>query len=383
MLINLKDKVKSIGLMSGTSLDGIDVCLAGHENNKHELIAFRSYPYSESLKQKILKQSRNETSSVQQICSLNKELGMAYVDAINKFLNETNTSIDEVSFISNHGQTIWHNPDSIDGTFPSTLQLGDASYISYKFNKTVVYDFRSLDVSAGGSGAPLVPVIDYLLFKEKAPAILLNIGGISNITYIPKSQKIGEVVAFDTGPGNMLIDGLMKRLYNKPYDEDGKIGLNGNVSNELLKILLNDEYYNIPYPKSTGREKYSEEYLDMILEKSKVLDLKNEDIIKTVTVLTAEVIKNQINKFFKEFDGELIAAGGGCNNPVIMEYLKSDKYTLKKIDDYNISADAKEAFAFAILGYLRLTNQPSNLRKVTGSMSELSLGSIILPPVIK
>ena len=181
----------------------------------------------------------------------------------------------------------------------------------------------------------------------------------------------------------MLIDGLMKRLYNKPYDEDGKIGLNGNVSNELLKILLNDEYYNIPYPKSTGREKYSEEYLDMILEKSKVLDLKNEDIIKTVTVLTAEVIKNQINKFFKEFDGELIAAGGGCNNPVIMEYLKSDKYTLKKIDDYNISADAKEAFAFAILGYLRLTNQPSNLRKVTGSMSELSLGSIILPPVIK
>ena len=142
MLINLKDKVKSIGLMSGTSLDGIDVCLAGHENNKHELIAFRSYPYSESLKQKILKQSRNETSSVQQICSLNKELGMAYVDAINKFLNETNTSIDEVSFISNHGQTIWHNPDSIDGTFPSTLQLGDASYISYKFN--ILHNFSLL-----------------------------------------------------------------------------------------------------------------------------------------------------------------------------------------------------------------------------------------------
>ena len=383
MLINLKDKVKSIGLMSGTSLDGIDVCLASHENNKHELISFRSYPYSESLKQKILKQSKNETSCVQQICSLNKELGMAYVDAINQFLKDTNTSIDDVAFISNHGQTIWHNPESIDGTFPSTLQLGDASYISYTFNKTVVYDFRSLDVSAGGSGAPLVPVIDYLLFKEKAPAILLNIGGISNITYIPKSKEIGDVVAFDTGPGNMLIDGLMNKLYSMPFDKDAKVALNGNVSNELLSDLLNDEYYELPYPKSTGREKYNEAYLDMILEKAKKLNLKNEDIIKTITVLTAEVIKYQIDKFFKDFDGELIAAGGGCNNPVIMKYLQSDKYTLKKIDDYNISADAKEAFAFAILGYLRLTNQPSNLRKVTGSMSDLSLGSIILPPVIK
>ena len=273
MLINLKDKVKSIGLMSGTSLDGIDVCLASHENNHHELIAFRSYPYSESLKHKILKASKLDSSNVQLICSLNKELGIAYVDAILKFIEDTNTNIDDIAFIANHGQTIWHNPDMIDGTYPSTLQIGDASYISYKLNKTVVFDFRSLDISAGGCGAPLVPVIDYLLFKDNAPAILLNIGGISNITYIPKSKKQEDVVAFDTGPGNMLIDGLMMKLYDLPYDEDGLIASNGKISKELLDTLMKDEYYDMPFPKSTGREKYNQEYVDYILKLSNELKL--------------------------------------------------------------------------------------------------------------
>ncbi len=383
MLINVQDKVYSIGLMSGTSLDGIDVCLASHQNNHHELIEFRSYSYSESLKEKILKASKLDTSNVRLICSLNKELGMAYVDAINKFLKDTNTNIDDISFIANHGQTIWHNPDMLDGTFPSTLQIGDASYISYTFNKTVVFDFRSLDISAGGCGAPLVPVIDYLLFKDKAPAILLNIGGISNITYIPKSKKQEDVVAFDTGPGNMLIDGLMMRLYNIPYDEDGRVALKGKVSQELLNILMQDEYYDLDYPKSTGREKYNEAYIDNIINLSNELKLKKEDIIRTVTMLTASAIKYQIKKFFKDFDGVLIPAGGGCNNPVIMKDLESNDYQLQKIDDYNISADGKEAYAFSILGYLRLTNQASNLRSVTGSKDNLSLGSIILPPVIK
>ena len=383
MLINLQDKVYSIGLMSGTSLDGIDVCLASHENNHHELIAFRSYPYSESLKHKILKASKLDSSNVQLICSLNKELGIAYVDAILKFIEDTNTNIDDIAFIANHGQTIWHNPDMIDGTYPSTLQIGDASYISYKLNKTVVFDFRSLDISAGGCGAPLVPVIDYLLFKDNAPAILLNIGGISNITYIPKSKKQEDVVAFDTGPGNMLIDGLMMKLYDLPYDEDGLIASNGKISKELLDTLMKDEYYDMPFPKSTGREKYNQEYVDYILKLSNELKLSKEDIIRTVTALTSSVIKYQIKKFFKQFDGVLIPAGGGCNNPVIMKDLESTDYSLQKIDDYNISADAKEAYAFSILGYLRLTNQASNLRSVTGSKDNLSLGSIILPPVIK
>lgn len=383
MLIKLTDEVYSIGLMSGTSLDGVDVCLAKHHNNQHTLIGFRSYPYSNELKEKILNASKLDTSNVRLICSLNKELGITYATAIQKFLKDTNTDINKISFIANHGQTIWHNPESIDGTFPSTLQIGDASYISYVFNKMVVYDFRSLDISAGGCGAPLVPVVDYLLFNKYAPVILLNIGGISNITYIPDNKNLDDVVAFDTGPGNMLVDSLMMRLYNQAYDEDGNVAESGIVSQELLNILMNDPYYDEAYPKSTGREKYNNQYVDYILDVSSKLNLKNEDIIRTVTALTPMVIKYQIKKFFKEFYGVVIAAGGGCNNKVMMKDLESDDYTLQKIDDYEISSDGKEAFAFSILGYLRLTNQTSNLKKVTGSKDDLSLGSIILPPVIK
>ena len=375
----------AIGLMSGTSLDGVDASLVEiTDERKYRLIDYILYPYTQEIREKILDASKIETSNVQKICSLNFEISHIHVEAIKQLLEKTNFELDKIDFIAYHGQTIWHNPTRTNEFVSSTLQIGDASVISCAFNKMVINNFRTADIVVGGEGAPLVPYALFKLYQKNHESIAFqNIGGIGNVTYLPTSGNVDDVIAFDTGPGNMLIDGLMNRLYSMPFDKDAKVALNGNVSNELLSDLLNDEYYELPYPKSTGREKYKEAYLDMILEKSKKLNLKNEDIIKTITVLTAEVIKYQIDKFFKDFDGELIAAGGGCNNPVIMEYLRSDKYTLKKIDDYNISADAKEAFAFAILGYLRLTNQPSNLRKVTGSMSDLSLGSIILPPVIK
>ena len=177
-------RIYSIGLMSGTSLDGIDVALIEHYKNNHKLVDFRSYEYSKELKERIMRVSKIETSNIQLICSVNKELGIAYTKAIEQFLIDTNRSIDDIYFISNHGQTVWHNPIESNDFKSSTLQLGDASTIAYYFNKIVVYDFRSLDVSAGGIGAPLVPIVNYLLFKDKAPVIFLNIGGISNITYI-------------------------------------------------------------------------------------------------------------------------------------------------------------------------------------------------------
>lgn len=378
----LKDKVYSIGLMSGTSLDGVDVALVEHYNNEHRLIDFRSYPYEQELKDKILKASKIETSNVQLICSLHKELGLVYADCIEQFLKETNTSIDDILFISNHGQTIWHNPIEKDGFKSSTLQLGDASTIAYRFNKTVVYDFRLMDISAGGIGAPLVPIVNYLLFKDKAPIIFLNIGGISNITCI--FDKVEEhVIAFDTGPGNMLIDGLMNKLYNLPFDESGNIALSGTVSNELLSYLLDDEYYSLPYPKSTGRELYSKEYIEKILVKARALNLKKEDIISTVTNLTGFVTKYQIKKYFKDFHGTLLVSGGGSKNKCIIEALKDEQYTVKVSEEENINSDALEAYSFSILGYLRLTNQISNLKQVTGANTSVSLGSIILPPIIK
>lgn len=373
-------KILSIGIMSGTSLDGVDVALVEHFNNQHTLLKFKSYPYPIELKERILKASRIESSNIRLICSVHKELGIAYKDAVHQFLIDTNTNIDDIYFISNHGQTVWHNPIEEDGYKSSTLQLGDASVLAYHFNKIVVYDFRSLDISAGGIGAPLVPIVNYLLFKEKAPVIFLNIGGISNITYIPESKNIKEVIAFDTGPGNMLIDGLMNELYNLPYDEDGKIAFSGMVSLELLNYLMDDEYYQLDYPKSTGREKYSKEYIDKILSYSKKLNLNNEDIISTVTYLTGYVTKMQIKKYFKDFKGTLLVSGGGAFNKFILESLKDEAYTVKTCEEENINSEGLEAYSFSILGYLRLTNQPSNLIKVTGAKDPVSLGSIILPP---
>ena len=373
-------KILSIGIMSGTSLDGVDVALVEHFNNQHTLLKFKSYPYPQELKERILKASRIESSNIRLICSVHKELGIAYKDAVLQFLIDTNTNIDDIYFISNHGQTVWHNPIEEDGYQSSTLQLGDASVLAYHFNKIVVYDFRSLDISAGGIGAPLVPIVNYLLFKEKAPVIFLNIGGISNITYIPASKDIKDVVAFDTGPGNMLIDGLMNELYNLPYDEGGKTAFSGMVSLELLNHLLDDDYYQLDYPKSTGREKYSKEFIDKILSYSKKLNLNNEDIISTVTYLTGYVTKMQIKKYFKDFKGTLLVSGGGAFNKFILESLKDDSYTVKTCEEENINSEGLEAYSFSILGYLRLTNQPSNLIKVTGAKDPVSLGSIILPP---
>ena len=372
-------RIYSIGLMSGTSLDGIDVALIEHYKNNHKLVDFRSYEYSKELKERIMRVSKIETSNIQLICSVNKELGIAYTKAIEQFLIDTNRSIDDIYFISNHGQTVWHNPIESNDFKSSTLQLGDASTIAYYFNKIVVYDFRSLDVSAGGIGAPLVPIVNYLLFKDKAPVIFLNIGGISNITYI-KDEYIENVIAFDTGPGNMVIDGLMKELYNKPFDESGKTALKGTVSNELLEYLLQDDYYDLNYPKSTGREKYSKDYIYDLLNKAKKLNLKSEDIISTATYLTAYVTKYQIKKLFKDFNGTIIVSGGGSKNKFIIESLKDEQYKVIVSEEENINSDALEAYSFGVLGYLRLTNQISNLKNVTGASISVSLGSIILPP---
>lgn len=382
-IFDFSDKiVYSIGLMSGTSLDGIDVCLVRHNLGHHEYVTFRSYNYSDELKAKILECSKLETSNVKAICMLNKELGLAYVDAINEFLSETNTSLDDIAFISNHGQTIWHNPEPYNGFWNSTLQIGDASTIAYNFNKPVVYDFRSLDMASMGQGAPLVPIADYIMFKEYAPVVLLNIGGISNITYIKEDAKSSDVIAFDTGPGNMLIDTAMQILYNKPFDDAGSTAMTGSVSDDLINYMALDMYYKYGYPKSTGREHYTYKYTQDIINKGKELNLSNEDIIASITYFTGYIVRYQLHKFFPEFKGTIIVSGGGTYNKAIMNSLSKDIYNVEISDKYNLPSDAKEAFAFAILGYLRLTGEASNVPLVTGAKKSLSLGSIVLPPIV-
>ena len=381
MLINPEQKIYSLGLMSGTSLDGIDVALVAHQNNHHQLVDFKSYPIKDELKSLLLKLASNEQTTISEVSNVNAMLGDAYVEAIECFLKDTKTPLSKISFIANHGQTLWHDPRGLTGV-ASTLQLGDASRISYHFNKTVVYDFRSLDVAAGGEGAPLVPIVDYLLFKQYAPCILLNIGGISNITYV-EGEDFDKVFAFDTGPGNMILDRLMQILYHKSFDLDATIASKGQISKQLLAYLEDDAYYKQPLPKSTGREKYNGAFVETLLQKAKELKVSNQDLIRTVTYFTPYIIAKQIKALIPTFNGQIIASGGGTKNPLMMQDFKDLGYQITTSSMYNIDPDAKEAYAFSILGYLRLTNQISNVKGATGAKDNLSLGSVIYPPVVK
>lgn len=369
----------AIGIMSGTSLDGVDVAIIdilSKEDISFKLIGFLMVPYLEETKEKVMECSLLDKSNVQKICSLNVELSYIYVDAIKKALDKYNVSIDDVSFIAMHGQTIWHNPNNMDGYYSSTLQIGDPSIVAYAFNKTVISNFRTMDMAAKGSGAPLMPYAHYLMFKNQHKNIAIqNIGGIGNVTYI----KGDNIIAFDTGPGNMLIDGAMQKLYNLPYDDEGTVALKGRIINEVLDKLLDDEYLKKAYPKSTGREKYNNEFLNSIISECKKYTSNNEDIITTITAYTAETIIDQYKRFLDGIE-KVVISGGGANNKFILKYLV--EHLDIEVEKSNIN-DEMEAIGFAMLGYATMNNIPSNVKSVTGAVDSVILGNITKAPIIK
>ena len=370
----------AIGLMSGTSLDGIDVCLVEIKKTDkfiYTIKAFESFPYSDELVKKIKDVSNINTSNVQKICSLNVEISYAYVDAINKLLSLYNIEKQAIEFIAMHGQTIWHNPDNMDGYTSSTLQIGDPSVVAYAFNKKVISNFRMMDMAAGGCGAPLIPFVDYLLYSSTEKSIAMqNIGGIGNVCYMKKGTTIDNVVAFDTGPGNMMIDEAMSILFDKPYDESGNVAKSGKIDPKVLNYLLDDEYLKRPYPKSTGREKYNTSFVNDVI--NKVLDNggSKEDVISTLTAFTAYSIIDAYNNYLDDID-EVIVSGGGSHNEYIMNILKEN---LKANVIVENKTDAFEAYGFAILGHMTLLNKPSNVPVVTNAKRRVVLGNITNPP---
>lgn len=373
--------MKAIGIMSGTSLDGIDICVVEiTEKNHHyayKIDQFCSYPYREDLVQRILEASNIKTSNVQKICSLNFEIGYAYKEALDTMIQEGKLKMEEIDFIAMHGQTIWHNPNQMDGFYSSTLQVGEPSVLAYHFQKKVISNFRVMDMAANGSGAPLIPFVDYMLYKDSHKRIALqNIGGIGNVCYIKENACLSDVIAFDTGPGNMLIDGAMKKLYNLPYDDQGKIAKTGTIDEEYLKELLTDEYLAKPYPKSTGREKYNDQFLNEMIDTLKKKQLKNADIIATITAYTAYTIVDQYRRFLGDID-EVIVSGGGAHNAFILDILRKELKAKVLVEE---NQDAFEAFGFAILGHMRLLNEPSNVKNVTGADNDVCLGNITYPP---
>ncbi len=373
--------MKAIGIMSGTSLDGIDICLVNiHQIKKdytYEIEQFKSYKYRLSLINKIKEASKNDTSTVQKICSLNYEVAYAYVEAIQQFINDTSCNMVEVDFIAMHGQTIWHNPNHMDGYFSSTLQIGEPAVIAYAFNKKVISNFRTMDMAAGGSGGPLIPFVNYQLYKNQNKNIAFqNIGGIGNVCYLKKNSSPDDVIAFDTGPGNMLIDGAMQKLYHLDYDAFGNIAKKGKMITEVLDEMLEDSYLYMPYPKSTGREKYNDQYLDDLISKIKKYTPKNEDVIATITAYTAYTIIKEYQLFLPDID-EIILSGGGAHNKFLVDLLRQNLTAKIIISD---QIDAYEAFGFAILGHMTILNQASNLPSVTGAKKAVILGNITNPP---
>lgn len=371
----------AIGLMCGTSVDALDIALVdikGYgKSTKVKLIKFEMIKIPNKLREKIFASFTDSIDS-RFLCSLNFEIAIFYSNEINKFLKKHNFKNEDISFISSHGQTIYHLIDPKKNEVKSTLQLGDICVIANRTKIKTIGDFRTADISVDGEGAPLVSYPDYLLFSKKNKIILLqNIGGMSNVSVI--KENVEDIIAFDNGPGNVMIDYIVKKLFNKNFDKDGQIASKGKVNQELLNFLENDDYYKIKPPKSTGREKYSEEYIEKILLVFK--HLSKNDILTTITYFTAYIISKSYKDFiFKNNNKncEIYISGGGARNQFLVNSLKKllKEYKVFTMEEIGWNSDAKEAIEFVILGNEALRGRTNNLPNVTGASRKVILGKI-------
>ncbi len=372
-----------IGIMSGTSLDGIDTVLVELDgygsNTKIKVIGYHEHPLEERLVKRIKQACSLDNSNSELICSLNFEIGKAFSNAVKALLDKLDFDKEKLDFIASHGQTIFHIPFSRDDVIPSTLQIGEPAIIAYDLNTPVISNFRVMDMAAGGQGAPLVPYSEYVLFSEENKNIALqNIGGIGNVTVLKGS--IDDIQAFDTGPGNMMINEACQRLFNLSYDDGGKIASSGNVNEELLTELLNHEYFSKLPPKSTGREDFGEHYVKYLL--AKYSHVKNEDIVHTFTLFTAKSIAFHYQRDIPVTLDKVIIGGGGAHNNTLMKMIKEElaPISVYSQDELGYSSDAKEAIAFAILGNETMHQHFSNVKSATGASRNVVLGQITPRP---
>lgn len=376
----------SIGLMSGTSLDGIDVVLCEIDGSFMDtsvrVIAHQSYELEPGLVEKIQNTIQLKTN-VRDITSLNFELGYAFSDAINQFLKTQNIQPSHIDFIASHGQTIYHIPTTSKDHVRSTLQLGFGSIIAQLTGITTVSNFRVADMAVGGQGAPLVPYAEYVLFSQKDKTIAMhNLGGISNLTLMPKGQDINQVIAFDTGPANMMMDYAMKKLFNEPYDRNGYHASLGKLIEPLYETLMAHPYLKQDYPKSTGRELFGDDYTELLIQTHQ--QEHPNDIVHTLSMFTVKSIVESYQKILKTQPiDEIIFSGGGAYNPFIIEHIRISLYPIKvsTLEDHGMNSKCKEAVAFVILGNETLNRHFNHILSATGATKLVVLGDI--SPVIK
>ncbi len=371
-----------IGVMTGTSLDGVDLCLVEitDEFRNTKLMAFDSLPYSESLIASIRGKLKDPVLSLEAMTILDFEIGEELGAAINRFIDENEIDRSQIDYVAIHGQTMWHNSKA-NGMLPSTLQIGNPSIVAQRTGLKVVSNFREKDIACGGEGAPLVPATEYLLYQNlQKNQVFVNIGGICNLTYLPKTGRKDQVRAFDTGPGNMMVNYTVDRFFGQAYDNKGQRAAQGKRIEALFEELRQHPYLSQPIPKSTGREQFGDAFTEALIQSYG--EESPEDLLCTFTQFAAYAFVEGLKQL--EPIDTIYIAGGGVHNEYLLDCIQ------KYLDQAGIPAslhsfaevsnpDAKEAIAFAVLGYLRLREMPGNLPSATGAAKETILGSVTLP----
>jgi len=377
------------GLMSGTSADGVDVALVRiaerAQRPKLDLLGHRAFPFPRALREAILRAMNATSISTAELARLNWRLGLAYAEAVRTTIDATGI---QPALIGCHGQTLYHQgvAASYAGRrFACTWQLGEPALLAAEIGVPVVSNFRPADMAAGGQGAPLVPLLDYVLYAHpKRARILQNIGGIGNLTAIPAGAPQSQVIAFDTGPGNMVIDVLMQQLFGKSFDRNGRIAASGRILEPVLHTVLREKFFGQKPPKSAGREQFGREYAEKFLANCRRLSRKPEDAIATATALTASTIVDAILSFVWPLTAkslvDCIVSGGGARNTTLLAWLRQGLAllgcTVSTSDDSGIPVEAKEAVAFALLAWQSWHHRAGNVPSATGASRPVILGSV-------
>ena len=366
--IACKDERLGIGLMSGTSLDGLDIALCRFSGNglatKFKLENFVTVAYPADFKTDVQQVFAQKTVDLEKVVLLNEYIGTYHAELVLQALAKWNIKPEAVDFIASHGQTIYHAPKRLHqkGGYPNaTLQIGDGDHIAVKTGILTISDFRQKHIAAGGEGAPLALYGDVILgSKTGENRILLNIGGIANLTYLPADGNYQNILCTDIGPGNTLIDAACRKYFDKPYDEDSKIAYSGKVNKLLLDELLSNTFFKESSPKTTGPELFNLDFVADAQKRSGILAISPEDLISTLSALTATSIVQFIEKNFKVDNLQIFLSGGGARNPFIAAQLKKDlpHAAIKNTNALGIDPDAKEAILFALLGNEALCGEP-------------------------
>ena len=377
------------GVMSGTSADGIDVAvvraLGSGWSTRFGLLTHRHFPYPPAVRRAVLSAMNATNARVADLARLNFLLGELYAAAV--LATQKRAGIKRLDLVGCHGQTLYHQGQPapfLGHNLAVTWQTGEGAIVAARTQTPVVSDFRPADMAAGGQGAPLVPFLDYLLYRHRRLGrVVQNLGGIANLTAIPGGAEAERVVAFDTGPGNMVIDAAMERLFGRPCDRDGRVAASGRVLEPVLTEVLRLPFFRQPPPRSAGREQFGREFLARFLRRCG--RARKEDVIATATALTARSIGSALQQFVLKDTGykDFVVSGGGAANPTLLNMIQAEIVNLglvmRRSEDFGLPREAKEAVAFALLAYQTWQRRPSNVPAATGAERAAVLGKFSYP----